>query len=76
MTQCSFINQTKVQKLHGYQTRIELLLAMNFFEIPYNIIRQVPKALRTTGGLPKWGRTENVFQLLFFNLASYPAGRY
>jgi hypothetical protein len=32
--------------------------------------------LHTTRGLPKWGRTEAVFQLLFFNLASYPAGRY
>ena len=26
-------------------------------------------------GLPKWERTEAVFQLLFFNLASYLAGR-
>ena len=51
MTQCSFINQTKLQKLHGYQTWIELLLAMNFFEILYNTIPQTPKALRTTGVL-------------------------
>ena len=28
---------------------------------------------QVTLGLPKWGRTEAVFQLLFFNLASYPA---
>ena len=55
MTQCSFINQTKVQKLHGYQTWIELLLAMNFFEILYNIIPQTPKALRTTGGFVQAG---------------------
>jgi hypothetical protein len=26
-----------------------------------------------TWGLPKWGRTEAVFQLLFFNFALYPA---
>jgi len=24
-------------------------------------------------GLPKWGQTEAVFHLLFFNLAAYPA---
>jgi len=51
MTQCSLINQTKFQKLHGYQTWIELLIAMNFFEILTNIISQTPKALRTTGVL-------------------------
>ena len=51
MTQCSFINQTKVQKLHGYQTCIESLSDRNFFEILTNIISQTPKALRTTGVL-------------------------
>ena len=51
MTQCSSINQTKVAKLHGYQTSIELLSYRNFFEILTNIISQTPKALRTTGVL-------------------------
>ncbi len=40
-------------------------------------VRQLTKkGMQLTWGLPKWGRTEAVFQLLFFNLASYPAGRY
>jgi len=34
------------------------------------------KGERTTGGLPKYGQTETVFQLLFFNLASYRVERY
>ena len=31
---------------------------------------------QVTRGLAKYGRTEAVFQLLYFNLAAYPAGRY
>ena len=44
--------------------------------LPFVETQTEKKHERTTWGLPKWGRTEAVFQLLFFNLASYRAGRY
>jgi hypothetical protein len=34
------------------------------------------KGMPITRGLAKYGLTEAVFQLLFFNLAAYPARRY
>ena len=46
------------------------------FLLRRNHIFLLDKATRTTRGLAKYGRTETVFQLLYFNLATYPAGRY
>jgi hypothetical protein len=39
-------------------------------------VQNFDDVLPTTLGLAKWGRTEAVFQLLFFNCAFVPAGRF
>jgi hypothetical protein len=56
MTQCSYINQTKVQNHCDYQSCIELFSNRHIFEILTNIILQALEALRTTNSLAKVGQ--------------------
>lgn len=72
MIQCYSIIQTGVQNLPGNHTCIELLAGMRFFEILYNRILLLIKALRTTQHLQHSGWTNKISTVDRYQLWSKP----